>query len=306
MTGGAGAAPPRLTIFAGPNGSGKSTVVEAMRSDPDFPEFINADEIAVANFSHIPEQSERDRQAAVEADRRRYSALSEGRSFAFESVLSVPGRIAFIDEARAKGFVVELVFVTTGNPDLNVLRATTNAEANDRHRVDEGKVRSRYEAAMRLLPALLLRVDEAIVYDNSVPFDIGGRPIPVAVKDADGIRYPEDAPWVSERLKGPLEARQARRRAFAAVAGQAGPGNTLSDARLDGDPVYSGLIVVLSDTLVLQRLQDHPHKFIAHDVLLTNGAHLEPGKARAIPYRFGPDGKHLAAYRRPTLHLPKP
>jgi predicted ABC-type ATPase len=89
---------PRLLIIAGPNGSGKTTLTTRLL---DFGEYINADEIALT----LKPSPERDRQAQIEADRRRRQCLDARRSFSFETVMSHPGKIDEMREAKASAFI---------------------------------------------------------------------------------------------------------------------------------------------------------------------------------------------------------
>lgn len=64
---------PVMLVIAGPSGSGKSTITEGLSVAEPFPaRYINAD----------------------------------------ETVLSIPGKLALFDEARDRGFSVNLLFIT--------------------------------------------------------------------------------------------------------------------------------------------------------------------------------------------------
>ena len=69
---------PEIIVFAGPNGSGKSTITRfAKVIEP----YINADNIKSVNHCS-------DLEAAQLAEKMREEALSEQKSFTFETVLS--------------------------------------------------------------------------------------------------------------------------------------------------------------------------------------------------------------------------
>lgn len=88
---------PHVIIAAGPNGSGKSTIVtEQFLENPESAfhgEYINADEIAKTLEAQIPDYIERNICAAGIAEQRRIEAIKEGRSFAFETVMSTPEKV---------------------------------------------------------------------------------------------------------------------------------------------------------------------------------------------------------------------
>lgn len=116
---------PRMIVFSGPNGSGKSTITDAFKLDQKFPGvYINADYIARTELGHIPDVTQRNLDAAKLAEQRRKDALANGKPFAFETVMSTPGKLALLQEAKSKDFQVELVFVTTLDADINIARVS--------------------------------------------------------------------------------------------------------------------------------------------------------------------------------------
>jgi predicted ABC-type ATPase len=184
---------PVLVVFAGPNGSGKTLfAMTAYRRSPDLPSlYINADLIA-------KELSIGPYEAAVEAGRRRNRALSEGKSFVMETVMSRPDKIALMREAKEKGYRVRLEYVTTQNHLINVERVKNRVLAGG-HDVPEEKVVARYERSMGLLPEAARIADEASVYDNS-----GIAPVCIVEKSIDGDWriYPQEPPgyWTERRI----------------------------------------------------------------------------------------------------------
>ena len=112
---------PLLVVYAGPNGSGKSTITEEDLSGRGFPDlYINADDIARVRKIGPYE-------AAAQAAGIRRAALDAGISFAMETVMSTPDKIEFMREAKEKGYWVHLEYITTQDPDLNVLRVHDRA-----------------------------------------------------------------------------------------------------------------------------------------------------------------------------------
>lgn len=181
---------PLLVVYAGPNGSGKSTITEEDISGRGFPDlYINADDIA-------REQKIGAYEAAVEAARIRRAALDARISFAMETVMSTPDKIEFMREAKGKGYRVHLEYITTQDPDLNVLRVHDRV-LDGGHDVPDDKILSRYDRSMKLLPKAVEIADSATIYNNS--FD---DPIVIAEKTvaAGIVIYPRQPPsrW-SER-----------------------------------------------------------------------------------------------------------
>lgn len=292
MTGAPPKEPPRMTIFAGPNGSGKSTVVDALKDADGFPPFINADIIAKEELGHIADPDARNLQAAILAESRRKEALDRGESFAFESVFSTPSKIGLIDEAKQRGFVVDLIFVTTANPDINVVRVEERVGSGG-HFVPEAKVRERYERAMELLPAAFLRADAAQIFDNSKDLEF---PQLVATKEVSKVDYASNPPeWVAKRLIEPVNARIDSKEKLLNFAHTTNPDAVVTDAGIAGNPVYSGVVVGLSPVHALQRLAGSADQYVLHDLALTGGKTLQTGTSTAISYVFGPDGKHVHA-----------
>ncbi len=107
--------PKRMLMIAGPNGAGKTTI--ASRLIPDLPmlyEFINADEIARDLAPLHPETM------ALTASKLMIGRLREllkaSKSFAFETTAAGTNYIKHIQEAKAQGYEVSLVFLWIANP----------------------------------------------------------------------------------------------------------------------------------------------------------------------------------------------
>jgi predicted ABC-type ATPase len=154
---------PRLLIVAGPNGSGKTTLTNRLRAmGLDFGEYINADEIALG----LPAGPDRDRNAQLEADRRRLVALSERRSFSFETVMSHPSKIDEMRAAKAAGYHVTFIGVALQDPQLNVQRVALRVREGG-HDVPTDRIVARYGRTLALMPEAIALADRALVFDNS-------------------------------------------------------------------------------------------------------------------------------------------
>lgn len=166
-------AQPTLTLIAGPNGSGKSTIVSGLRNCGTLGILVNADAIALSLAKRKHEatpMSQTQWEAAIAAEEMRWSLLEQGVSFATETVMSdLPRWSRFIEGAKEKNYRVAMYFVTTVDPAINVKRVAERVLAGG-HAVDPSKIVSRYQKTMeQSLPAVLTKVDEAVLFDNSSP-----------------------------------------------------------------------------------------------------------------------------------------
>jgi predicted ABC-type ATPase len=158
----------KVVIIAGPNGAGKTTFAkEFLPNEADLPVFLNADVIASSLSPFNPEA------AAIRAGRilleeiDRYVAA--GRNFAFETTLSGHTYLRRIDEWRANGYVVELIFLSLRTPDEAISRVARRVEQGG-HSIPPDVVRRRFEAGLRnFLELYRHRVDDWQLYDNSGP-----------------------------------------------------------------------------------------------------------------------------------------
>jgi predicted ABC-type ATPase len=135
--------------------------------DFDFGIYINADEIAArlqTNNAAAPPQASR--QAQQEADRLRRAMLDEGKSYAFETVMSHPSKVEEMEEARACGFHVTLFFVAVDTPEINVARVAQRVSRGG-HDVPADKIAARYERTLQLLPRAVRAAHRSVIFDNS-------------------------------------------------------------------------------------------------------------------------------------------
>lgn len=185
---------PILVVFAGPNGSGKTSLTQiGYANSKTLPRlYINADYIA-------KDLSIDARAAVLEAEKLRNNAVAAGISFVMETVMSTPEKVELMREAKRKGYRVRLEYITTQSPIINVERVRCRV-LDGGHDVPEGKIVSRYERSMRLLPDAVRIADDAFIYDNS-----STEPMCIAEKSA-GSRWrihPQPSPghWTEQRIK---------------------------------------------------------------------------------------------------------
>ena len=280
---------PSVIVFAGPNGSGKSTINGHVLRDPELNfqgEYINADDIAKTLVIDIPDARERSIKAAELAESRRQTAMSEGRPFAFETVMSTPEKVAIMTQAKTKGYDVSLVFVTLDDPERNVQRVV-NRVALGGHDVDPDTVRRRYHSSMALLACAVEHADVALIVDNSS----NDQPLDVAIKQ-DGRLEPLTAPlpeWVNEKLMKPYQGRAESRdkiqKAFSAqCVGGASLPVVLADADASHGKIYRGKIVEVTAYHVLQQVG--ADKFVIHDRSLSMPQVLRNGRQATVGYAY--------------------
>ncbi|HRD64809.1 MAG TPA: zeta toxin family protein [Candidatus Competibacter sp.] len=159
---------PRLIVVAGPNGSGKTSITQQllMHEWMDGCVYVNPDFIARDEFGdwNAPD-------AVIQAARRaaeiREHCLIEGRSLAFETVLSAPDKMHFIRRARDAGFFVRLFFVGTDDPSINAKRVAMRVMEGG-HDVPIPKIIGRYTKSLAYCSVVTWLADRTYVYDNSV------------------------------------------------------------------------------------------------------------------------------------------
>ncbi len=104
--------------------------------------------------------------ASVLVDFIRHKLLAAKISFTFETVMSSPDKVAFLQKAQQAGFRTYLYFVATEDPDINVDRVRHRVEAGG-HPVPKDKIISRYIRSLNLLFDALMFADRAYIFDNS-------------------------------------------------------------------------------------------------------------------------------------------
>lgn len=104
--------------------------------------------------------------AAVLADAIRRELLEQGSTFTFETVMSSPDKIAFMQEAQGAGYRTYLYFVATDDAAINIERVRQRVQEGG-HNVPEDKIRERYERSIALLDRACAAADRAYIFDNS-------------------------------------------------------------------------------------------------------------------------------------------
>jgi predicted ABC-type ATPase len=191
---------PRLIVVAGPNGTGKTSIADQLLRHEWMGgcEYVNPDFIAKENFGdwNAPDAVIK---AAVLAEKIREQCLSEGRSLAFETVLSMPDKIDFIQRAKQAGFFVRLFFVGTDNPSINAMRVAMRVMEGG-HDVPITKIINRFTRSLANCSVAARIADRAYIYDNSV--DNAAARLLFRTSDGKLIKHYGDInPWALEILR---------------------------------------------------------------------------------------------------------
>jgi|TARA_R110002124_G_scaffold106505_1_gene258542 predicted ABC-type ATPase len=154
---------PQLWVFAGPNGAGKSTLAAKYIAgripivNPD----VLAREIAPGNYD--PAVMLRAGRLAI--DQRR-AMLAASETFAIETTLTGRGEIAFMQQARAAGYKVNLVFIGLNQVEDSRARVSTRVIAGG-HPVPDADLSRRFARSLGNLPWAMRIAHRSIILDNT-------------------------------------------------------------------------------------------------------------------------------------------
>jgi predicted ABC-type ATPase len=159
---------PRLIVVAGPNGAGKTSITEQLLRHEWMGgcEYVNPDFIARDQFGDWNSIAAINSAADLSKEIRE-RCVAEGKSLAFETVLSMPDKLDFIAQAKEAGYFVRLFFVGTDDPTINAKRVALRVLEGG-HEVPIRKIIDRYTRSLVNCAAAAQLVDRAYVYDNSV------------------------------------------------------------------------------------------------------------------------------------------
>lgn len=154
-----------IVVVAGPNGAGKTTFVETFLQSLGL-RVVNPDAIARAMFPDAP--GEVAYEAARAADAVRRDLVAREVSFCMETVLSDSegAKLAFLRDARARGYIVVLVFIGLESSELAIGRVIERTEQGG-HDVPDDKIVARFPRTLANLRVALTFVDHAFLFDNS-------------------------------------------------------------------------------------------------------------------------------------------
>ncbi len=147
-------------------------------------DYFNPDEATARLLAANPGISMTDANSAawLQGKRLLERAIVERLDFAFETTLGGHTITRLLQEALAAGIEVRMWFVGLRNPELHLARVRSRV-AHGGHDIPEAKIRERYDRSRINLIALMPRLTELRVFDNSLEADpqSGHRPTPLLI-----------------------------------------------------------------------------------------------------------------------------
>lgn len=206
----------RIYVLAGVNGAGKSSIGgAAFRSHGA--EYFNPDEAARAlitanrGLSQMEANSHAWRTGRLLLER----AINERLDFAFETTLGASTLPRMLAEAGNLGIEVRVWYAGLASPELHIARVRARVQRGG-HDIPEADIRRRYEHSRLNLIALLPKLTELRMYDNSTEADPAASktPTPVLVlhMERGKIVGPADLSKTPEWAKPIVAAAMAIRR----------------------------------------------------------------------------------------------
>lgn len=104
--------------------------------------------------------------ASVASDFIRHKLLESATSFTFETVMSSPDKVEFLQKAQQFGFRTYLYYITTEDPIINISRVKNRVELGG-HSVPENKIIERHKRSLDLLFDAVQHTNRAYIFDNS-------------------------------------------------------------------------------------------------------------------------------------------
>ncbi|PKU26081.1 AAA family ATPase [Telmatospirillum siberiense] len=155
---------PQLWVFAGPNGAGKSTLVRRYWVAARIP-VVNPDDIARSIKPGHRGEAAIMFLAGKEAAKLRQEHLASARSFAIETTLSGHSELRVMEDARAAGFKVNLIFLGIAGPETSFARVRGRVRDGG-HDVPVVDIRRRYARTMENLQTAFQLAHRSFVLDN--------------------------------------------------------------------------------------------------------------------------------------------
>jgi len=155
---------PLLWAVIGPNGAGKSAYYKTRIQPRLEVPFINADDIAAAEWPG--EEVARSYDAARLAQERRHDLLAARRSFVTETVFSHPSKLQLLRNAKQLGYNLWVTFIYLELADLAVTRVAERVGRGG-HQVPARKIRERFKRMAEIGVKAVALAERAFVLDNS-------------------------------------------------------------------------------------------------------------------------------------------
>jgi predicted ABC-type ATPase len=160
---------PALWIIAGPNGSGKSSAYGMASVDDPMGSvwIINPDLLAKRIRDQEGLEPVPANVAAVERiERWLYASVDTHQTIGVETVLSTDKFRRLVEQAKSRGFGINLIYVYLDSVELNIERVRTRVLKGG-HDVPEDKIRSRRLRSFDQFGWFFTQADRADVFDNS-------------------------------------------------------------------------------------------------------------------------------------------
>lgn len=104
--------------------------------------------------------------ASVAADFIRQTLVQDRKSFSFETVMSSPDKVGFLQTSRQNGYRNYLYYVATDDPLINISRVEQRVREGG-HNVPKDKIETRYYRSLDLLLDAVKLTNRAYIFDNS-------------------------------------------------------------------------------------------------------------------------------------------
>jgi len=234
---------PRLVMFAGPNGSGKSTITPSFQAQVDFPSnYINPDEIALSLGGNIMERAY---EASAIAANYRNECIRNGDSFAFETVMSHPSKLALLEKARSAGFDITLVFISTKDPRYNITRVRDRV-AKGGHDVPEDKIIARYHRTHTYLPIAISLAHRTYIFDNTITPQLGA-----VLSEGEIVQQDRDSTqWIVDTLNNYKACRDEK----ASLIQKANESKKACSISSINESEYTGKIELVGEYYAVQKI----------------------------------------------------
>ena len=188
-------APPRVVLLMGANGAGKSRWTRRHRNElPD--DFFNR-EATTDRLGLCPDV------AAARA-----KCLAAGASFGIETTFTRQWRLGLLREAATSGYEVDVIFVGTEDPTINVRRVRRRAKQNEGHLVPHQTVRRRWTRVQENLVGQRAAFRSIRIIDST-----NDPPVEAARIDGDktAILIKQPATWIITLMKELQQAGERRK-----------------------------------------------------------------------------------------------
>lgn len=155
---------PEIYVIAGPNGIGKSTL--SFDIIPKNIPIINSDEIAASArlagiiSSNTQEYSNREAKRMID------EFMASNQSFAIETNLADDDTWKFLIESQKKGYLINLIYISTSELEVLNNRIKARAEAGE-HFVRPDIVKERYYRSLKLLKHYFKVPNILKLFDNT-------------------------------------------------------------------------------------------------------------------------------------------